>query len=286
MQLKQYHIYIILFSLIVIGYIVYIFSISLKNPTVSEHFTSDSDYASRLEVIKVFDGYLHRNPTMDEIKKYSTFVNEHDILTNVMKDFKIPALKDSHESIIMGNPTINTNANNNNNANNNTNADITNTANTIDTDTTIANTTNTSNTNKSTDLINNTSNNTNSINTDLVKTEYIPNTVPNTMPNIITDIIPTLDSATQNIDTTPTTLTIPTITPNIDINVDETYMNGSGCLLNDGKTKETFDSTGIGSMQIMDKSKKQIKQHLTSVTRAIGTISSSISNIEEIVNNM
>lgn len=278
MQLKQYHIYIILFSLIVIGYIVYIFSISLKNTTVSEHFTSDSDYASRLEVIKVFDGYLNRNPTMDEIKKYSTFVNEHDILTNVMKDFKIPALKDSHESIIIGNPTINSNTTNTiktNNANNANNA---------------YNTNNTGNTNN-TDLTNSITSNPNTIN-DLVKTDYIPNTVPNTMPNIITDIIPPIDSTTQNINNIPTIPTIPpldtipTITPNTNINIDENYMNGSGCLLDDGKTKETFDSTGIGSMQIMDKSKKQIKQHLTSVTRAIGTISSSISNIEEIVNNM
>lgn len=92
MKLSQYHIYIILFTLIAFGYVAYIFVITIRNPTISEHFTSDSEYASRLEVIKVFDGYLHRNPTVDEIKKYSSFINEHDILTNVMKDFKLPEL--------------------------------------------------------------------------------------------------------------------------------------------------------------------------------------------------
>lgn len=92
MKLSQYHIYIILFTLIALGYVAYIFVITIKNPTISEHFTSDSEYASRLEVIKVFDGYLHRNPSVDEIKKYSSFINEHDILTNVMKDYKLPEL--------------------------------------------------------------------------------------------------------------------------------------------------------------------------------------------------
>lgn len=82
-------IYIIIFALIIVGYIVYFMTMGSPVKAVNaEHFTTDEDYESRLHVIKVFDGYLHRNPTMDEISKYSMYKNEQDILSNVMKDFK------------------------------------------------------------------------------------------------------------------------------------------------------------------------------------------------------
>lgn len=82
-------IYIIIFALIFVGFVgYYLTMVSPIKGVNAEHFTTDEDYESRLHVIKVFDGYLHRNPTMEEITKYSMHKNEQDILTSVMRDFK------------------------------------------------------------------------------------------------------------------------------------------------------------------------------------------------------
>lgn len=65
-------------------------SITMKKPdTTQEHFTEDGhdSYVSRMTTINVFDAYLKRNPTTEEIDKYSKFANEQDILTELMKDF-------------------------------------------------------------------------------------------------------------------------------------------------------------------------------------------------------
>lgn len=98
---KNYKIYIVIFSIIAIGYLVYFTTMSTPfRLTTTEHFTTDEQYESRLHVIKVFDGYLHRNPTMEEIKKYSEFTNEQDILTNVMKDYNIETYTDSLDVIV------------------------------------------------------------------------------------------------------------------------------------------------------------------------------------------
>lgn len=98
---KNYKIYIVIFSIIAIGYLVYFTTMSTPfRLTTAEHFTSDEEYISRLHVIKVFDGYLHRNPTMDEMKKYSEFTNEQDILTNVMKDYNTETYTDSPDVVV------------------------------------------------------------------------------------------------------------------------------------------------------------------------------------------
>ena len=98
---KNYKIYIVIFSIIAIGYLVYFTTMSTPfKLTTAEHFTTDEQYESRLHVIKVFDGYLHRNPTMDEIKKYSEFTNEQDILTNVMKDYNTETYTDSPDVVV------------------------------------------------------------------------------------------------------------------------------------------------------------------------------------------
>jgi hypothetical protein len=98
---KNYKIYIVIFSIIAIGYLVYFTTMSTPfKLTTTEHFTTDEQYESRLHVIKVFDGYLHRNPTMEEIKKYSEFTNEQDILTNVMKDYNTETYTDSPDVVV------------------------------------------------------------------------------------------------------------------------------------------------------------------------------------------
>lgn len=88
-------VYLIILAVIIVGFLAYFTTMNAPVFGVTtEHFTSDGDYESRLHVIKVFDGYLHRNPTMDEIKKYSAFTNEQDILTAVTKDFKQESYQD------------------------------------------------------------------------------------------------------------------------------------------------------------------------------------------------
>lgn len=95
-------VYAIVFFMVILAYVVYLFSYSMKKNPVKEHFTmdptvgsgvgsgGDPNYAIRLTVIDVFDGYMKRNPTPAEITKYSTYQNEQDILQAVMKDFPEP----------------------------------------------------------------------------------------------------------------------------------------------------------------------------------------------------
>ena len=66
-------VYIMLFSLVVIGYVAFIVTRSLKSSSVEvEHFIEENpQYKYRMEVMKVFDLYLNRNPSTDEIEKYS-----------------------------------------------------------------------------------------------------------------------------------------------------------------------------------------------------------------------
>lgn len=97
--------YAMLFFILIFAYIVYIVSVSLRSSgdgekggvNVEEHFTSEQpsnlsapDYSVRMTVMDVFDAYMHRNPTPEEIQKYSAFKNEQDILQEVMKDFPNP----------------------------------------------------------------------------------------------------------------------------------------------------------------------------------------------------
>lgn len=78
-----------LFGAIVIAYILFI-TVKMMNQKGSkfEHF-EDASYNYRMEVMKVFDLYLNRNPTTEEIDKYSALKNEQDILTKILTDFNI-----------------------------------------------------------------------------------------------------------------------------------------------------------------------------------------------------
>lgn len=86
-------VYVFLFLLVVIGYGALIISRSLKRTNKDmEHFVEQNpDYKFRLEVMKVFDLYMNRNPTPDEINKYAGIQNEQDILLTILKDFNITA---------------------------------------------------------------------------------------------------------------------------------------------------------------------------------------------------
>lgn len=81
--------YMLLFGSVTIAYIVFVLVKMLSQKTTKfEHF-EDASYKYRLEVMKVFDLYLNRNPTTEEIDKYSAMKNEQDILTNILTDFNI-----------------------------------------------------------------------------------------------------------------------------------------------------------------------------------------------------
>lgn len=84
--------YIMLFGIIAICYVIFatVKMFSNKNGNF-EHF-EDASYTYRMEVMKVFDLYLKRNPTSEEIDKYSALKNEHDILTKILTDFNISAV--------------------------------------------------------------------------------------------------------------------------------------------------------------------------------------------------
>lgn len=92
--------YLILFVILFVGYIAFIVIKSLKmsNSIEVEHFVEESpNYKYRLEVMKVFDLYLNRNPTPEEINKYAAIGNEQDILLEILKDFDIKSGKIEEE---------------------------------------------------------------------------------------------------------------------------------------------------------------------------------------------
>jgi hypothetical protein len=61
-----------------------------------EHFTEgetptseeEDNYASRLNVMKVFDAVLNRKPTVDEIDQYAITNNEQDLITKVYENYQ------------------------------------------------------------------------------------------------------------------------------------------------------------------------------------------------------
>jgi hypothetical protein len=69
-----------------------------------EHFVEErDDYKYRMEVMKVFDIYLGRNATPEEINKYAVQTNEHDILLSILKDFNINASAIDQSKIVQYN---------------------------------------------------------------------------------------------------------------------------------------------------------------------------------------
>jgi hypothetical protein len=84
-------VYVMLFALVVVGYVIFVIMKSLKNTNVEvEHFMDEHpNYKYRMEVMKVFDLYLNRNPNTEELEKYSKIQNEQDILLAILQDFQI-----------------------------------------------------------------------------------------------------------------------------------------------------------------------------------------------------
>jgi hypothetical protein len=93
-----YKVYVMLFMIIFIAYGTFIIVKVFNRKNVDyEHFKvseEDSTYQYRMEVIKIFDMYLHRNPTPEEIDKYSELKNEQEILLAVLRDFNVDTTSD------------------------------------------------------------------------------------------------------------------------------------------------------------------------------------------------
>jgi len=86
-------VYILLFALLIICYGAFVIHRSLNKQSIDvEHFVEEHpDYRFRMETIKIFDLYLNRNPTPDEINKYASLRNEQEILLAFFKDFDVNA---------------------------------------------------------------------------------------------------------------------------------------------------------------------------------------------------
>lgn len=88
-SLSRGKVYIIVFLVLGILYITF-WSLRISKDVprhTAEHF--EDSYQYRMEVMKVFDMYMNRNPTTDELDKYASLKNEQDILTSILKDFNI-----------------------------------------------------------------------------------------------------------------------------------------------------------------------------------------------------
>ena len=88
---------IILICLIIAAIAYLTYNIYKKNNPKYEHFTEDDttpvteesdEYASRLNVMKVFDAVLNRKPTVDEIKQYEITNNEQDLISQVYENYQ------------------------------------------------------------------------------------------------------------------------------------------------------------------------------------------------------
>jgi len=97
--LSSTHIYMIVFLIIAGAYAVYFGYREVYKKRNTEHFV-DEEYAARIEVMKVFDLVLNKKPTPEEIKKYSEYKNEQDILLHVLKDYKKDAPKPEKINVI------------------------------------------------------------------------------------------------------------------------------------------------------------------------------------------
>lgn len=86
-------VYVMLFMLVMMCYVVFIIMQTMRKSNKDlEHFAEESPtYKFRLEVMKVFDLYMNRNPSPQEIEKYAKIGNEQDILLAILKDFNITA---------------------------------------------------------------------------------------------------------------------------------------------------------------------------------------------------
>jgi hypothetical protein len=98
-QVSKTKIYVILFVIVAAlygGYLIYQTMYKRHSNITQENFVDEKqdqepgdtskDYEARMNVMKVFELIMGRNPTSDEITKYSKFKNEQDILINVLKE--------------------------------------------------------------------------------------------------------------------------------------------------------------------------------------------------------
>ena len=91
--------YLGFFMFIVVLYaVIFVYKTATRNNVpVQEHFTEPPSsstqteqpqdmYKARMNVMTVFDGYMKRKPTPEEIDKYSLYDNEQDILAALIKE--------------------------------------------------------------------------------------------------------------------------------------------------------------------------------------------------------
>jgi hypothetical protein len=93
----QFGIFLLLVTCILIGWGVWYFT---TRPKI-EKFEAESEpaadkfdcktYNLRQEVINIFELFIDRKPTVEEIQKYSILGNEQDIFISIMKDFQLAA---------------------------------------------------------------------------------------------------------------------------------------------------------------------------------------------------
>lgn len=86
-------------AIILLSSILIILSISAiyKRYTKSEYFASQEVYITRLNVINAFNKYLKKTPTSTELKKYSAYCKEDELIRQLRidhpKTFKDPEHK-------------------------------------------------------------------------------------------------------------------------------------------------------------------------------------------------
>lgn len=79
--------YFLIFALILVIVVIFSFVLSRKNKLESEHFDQHAD--NKMYIILLFDKYLKRNPTADEITKYNLLKEQAAIEKQIISDFNI-----------------------------------------------------------------------------------------------------------------------------------------------------------------------------------------------------
>lgn len=90
MSVSANKLYVVLFVAIVCACLIAVYvKYDQRNRIEKFEEITSADYKYRLEVMKIFDTHLQRNPTPDEIEKYIKVGNEQDIFMEITKDYKI-----------------------------------------------------------------------------------------------------------------------------------------------------------------------------------------------------
>ncbi len=88
MSVSANKLYVVLFAAVVCACLIAVY-VKYDRRNHIEKFEESADYKYRLEVMRIFDTHLQRNPTPDEIEKYIKLGNEQDILMEITKDYKL-----------------------------------------------------------------------------------------------------------------------------------------------------------------------------------------------------